>query len=70
MTVKLRIETEQEDDGQWIAEISDLPGVMVYADSRDEAVARVKALALRALADRLENGESIPQTADLFSVVR
>ena len=70
MAVKLGIETEQEDDGRWIAEISDLPGVMVYADSRDEAVARVKALALRALADRLESGESIPQTADLFSVVR
>lgn len=70
MAVKLGIETEQEDDGRWIAEISDLPGVMVYADSRDEAVARVKALALRALADRLESGESIPQTAGLFSVVR
>ena len=69
MAVNLRIETEEEDDGRWIAEVSDLPGVMVYADSRDEAVARVKALALRALADRLENGESIPQTADLFSVV-
>ncbi len=64
------IEIEREEDGRWIAEVLDLPGVMVYADSRDEAVARVKALALRALADRLENGESIPQTADLFSVVR
>jgi hypothetical protein len=42
---------------------------MVYGASRDEAVARVKALALRALADRLENGEAIPQAADLFSVV-
>ena len=69
MAVNLRIETEQEDDGRWIAEIPDLPGVMVYGDSRDEAVSRVKALALRALADRLENGEAIPQTADLFSVV-
>jgi predicted RNase H-like HicB family nuclease len=68
MAVNLRIETEQEDDGRWIAEVSDLPGVMVYADSRDEALARVKAMALRTLADRLENGESIPQTADLFSV--
>ena len=69
MAVNLRIETEQEDDGRWIAEIPDLPGVMVYGKSRDEAVSRVKALALRALADRLENGESIPQAADLFSVV-
>ncbi|MDA1050180.1 MAG: type II toxin-antitoxin system HicB family antitoxin [Planctomycetota bacterium] len=65
----MRIETEQEDDGRWIAEIPDLPGVMVYGASRDEAVSRVKALALRALADRLENGEAIPQAADLFSVV-
>jgi len=69
MAVNLRIETEQEEDGRWIAEIPDLPGVMVYGKSRDEAVSRVKALALRALADRLENGESIPQAADLFSVV-
>ena len=69
MAVNLRIETEQEDDGRWIAEIPDLPGVMVYGASYDEAVSHVKALALRALADRLENGESIPQTADLFSVV-
>ena len=69
MAVNLKIETEQEDDGRWIAEIPDLPGVMVYGDSRDEVVSRVKALALRALADRLENGESIPQSADLFSVV-
>ena len=69
MAVNLKIETEQEDDGRWIAEIPDLPGVMVYGNSRDEAVSRVKALALRALADRLENGESIPQAADLFSVV-
>lgn len=69
MAVNLRIETEQEDDGRWIAEIPDLPGVMIYGTSRDEAVSRVKALALRALADRVENGESIPQAADLFSVV-
>ena len=69
MAVNLRIETEQEDDGRWIAEIPDLPGVMVYGTSHDEAVSRVKALALRALADRVENGEAIPQAADLFSVV-
>lgn len=68
MAVNLRIETELEDDGRWIAEIPDLPGVMVYGDSRDAAVARVKALALRVLADRVENGEPVPQTADFFSV--
>ena len=69
MAVNLRIETEHEADGRWIAEIPDIPGVMVYGDSRDEALSRVKALALRALADRLENGEPIQQTADLFSEV-
>lgn len=68
MAVNLRIETEQEEDGRWIAEVPDLPGVLVYGDSRDDAVARVKALALRALADRLENGEPVPQAADFFSV--
>jgi predicted RNase H-like HicB family nuclease len=68
MAVNLRIETEQEDDGRWITEIPDLPGVMIYGTSRDEAVSRVKALALRALADQVGNGESIPQAADLFSV--
>jgi predicted RNase H-like HicB family nuclease len=66
MAVNLRIETELEDDGRWIAEV---PGVMVYGDSRDDAVARVKALALRVLADRVENGEPLPQTADFFSIV-
>jgi predicted RNase H-like HicB family nuclease len=68
MAVNLRIETELEDDGRWIAEVPDLPGVMVYGDSRDNAVARVKVLALRVLADRVENGDPVPQTADFFSV--
>ncbi len=68
MAVNLTIETEQEDDGRWIAEVSALPGVMAYGASRDEALARVKALALRLLAERLENGEPVPETTDLFSV--
>ena len=68
MAVHLTIETEQEDDGRWIAEVPTLPGVMVYGASRDEALARVQALALRVLAERLENGEPVPETADLFSV--
>ena len=50
----LRIEIEQEDDGRWIAEIPALPGVMAYGVSQDEARAKVEALALRTLADRLE----------------
>jgi predicted RNase H-like HicB family nuclease len=64
----MRIEIEQEEDGRWLAEIPELPGVMVYGATREEAVARVKALALRVLADRLEHGERIPELMEVFSV--
>ena len=59
------IEMEQEKEGRWIAEALELPGVMTYGQSRDEAIAKVQALALRALANRLEHGEGAP---DLMSV--
>jgi predicted RNase H-like HicB family nuclease len=49
---QLRIEIEQEDDGRWIGEVPALPGVMVYGQSRDEALSAVEVLALRVLADR------------------
>lgn len=68
MAVHFTIETEQETDGRWIAEVPALPGVMAYGASRDESVSRVQALALRVLADRLENGEPVPEAAHLFSV--
>ncbi len=55
----MRIEIEQERDDPWPSEIPDLPGVMVYGATREEAVARVKALAQRVMADRLEHGESV-----------
>lgn len=64
----MKIEIEREDDGRWIAEVPDLPGVMAYGTSRDEAVARVEALALRVLADRLDNGEKIPDVGRLFAL--
>lgn len=51
------IETEQENDGRWIAEVLDLPGVMAYAESKEKAILKVKALALRVIADRIEHGE-------------
>ena len=57
----LRIETEREDDGRWIAELPALPGVMTYGATEQEAVAKVKALALRVIADRFENGEPLPR---------
>jgi predicted RNase H-like HicB family nuclease len=60
------VELEREDDGRWIAEVPSLPGVMVYGKTRDEAMARVEALALRVLADRLEHGEAVPEVTRLF----
>jgi predicted RNase H-like HicB family nuclease len=53
----LLIELEREDDGRWIAEVPSLPGVLAYGNGREEAIANVKVLALRALADKLEHGE-------------
>ena len=51
--MKFRVEIEQEEDGRWIAEIVDLPGVLVYGDSPEQAQVKVQALALRVVADRL-----------------
>ena len=65
----LPIEVEREDDGRWLAEIPDLPGVLAYGDTPAEVVAHVQALALRALADRVERGEAVPDgVAGLFAV--
>jgi len=64
----MNIEIEREEDGRWIAEVPDLAGVMVYGQSYEEAISKVKALALRVLADRLEHGEEIPELRDLFAV--
>ncbi len=62
------IETEQEEDGRWICEIPELPGVMSYGNTKDESIAKAEALALRVLADRLEQGEEIPQLDSVFGV--
>ena len=64
----MRIELDREEDGRWIAEVPDLPGVMAYGQTRDEALSRAKALALRVIADRLDHGETIPELSDLFAV--
>jgi predicted RNase H-like HicB family nuclease len=55
--VTFPIELKREDDGRWLAEVPDLSGVLCYGRDRNEAVARVQALALRVLAERLEHGE-------------
>ena len=59
--MNLAIELEQETDGRWIAEIDALNGVLVYGETREDAIRKVKTLAFRVIADRLENGESLPQ---------
>jgi predicted RNase H-like HicB family nuclease len=56
--MKFIVETEQEDDGRWIAEVIDLPGVLVYAQTCEEAINHVQALALRVLAERLEHNKT------------
>ena len=58
--MKLTIETEQEIDGRGIAEIPELPGVMTYGATADEAVMKAEILALRVMAERLEQGEAKP----------
>ena len=63
--VNFKVELEQEEDGRWIAEVPDLPGVLAYGASQDEARAKAQALALRVLADRLEHGEA---SAQLLSI--
>ncbi len=62
------IEIEREEDGRWIAEVPDLPGVMVYGEGRDEAITKVEVLALRVIADRLEHGEQVPELDRVFAV--
>jgi predicted RNase H-like HicB family nuclease len=64
----MKIEIEREDDGRWLAEIPELSGVLVYGTTREEAIARAEALALRVIADRLDHGEAVPELNDLFAV--
>lgn len=54
------IDFEEEADGRWIAEIHELPGVLVYGNTKEAATTKVKALALQVIADRLEHGEIVP----------
>ena len=63
--MKLIVEIEREDDGRWLAEITELPGVLAYGSSQDEAKARAQALAPRVIADRLERGEQDPDLQDI-----
>jgi len=62
-----RVEIEREEDGRWIAEVSELPGVLVYGQTVEQAQAKAQALALRVLADRLDHGEAVPFESVSFS---
>ena len=64
----ISVRRSREKDGRWIAEVSDLPGVLAYGKTRDEAIAKVEALALRVIADRLDHGENIPELDELFAL--
>jgi len=62
------VEYEQEEDGRWLAEVKELPGVLTYGADPDDAMAHAQALALRVIADRLDNGEAIPMLMFSFSM--
>lgn len=63
--ITFKVEIEQEDDGRWLAEVVELPGVLAYGDTQQAALSRVQVLALRVIAERLEHGEAAP---DLLSI--
>ena len=59
--MELSLECEREKDGRWLAEVPQLPGVLVYAATENEAMAKAEVLALRVLAEQIEQGEARPQ---------
>jgi predicted RNase H-like HicB family nuclease len=64
----LKIEIEREQDGRWIGEVLELPGVLTYSTTEAEVRVKMTALALRVIADRIEHGESVPfDPGDLFA---
>jgi len=67
--MNFRIELEQEEGGRWIAEVVDIPGVLVYGKTRDEAVLKAQSLALRVLAEQIDHGEvsSMPLTISFLA---
>jgi predicted RNase H-like HicB family nuclease len=67
-SMPLTIHLDREGDGRWIAEVPELPGVLAYGQARHDAIAKAKALTLRAWADRIEQGEPVPEMDGLFTV--
>lgn len=64
-----KVEIEREEDGRWIADVPALSGVMAYGSTQEEAIEKVRILALRVLADRLEHGEAVPELDQFFAVL-
>lgn len=64
----MKVEIEKEADGRWIAEIPTMCGAMAYGATKKEAIAKVEALVLRALADKIEHGEDTPEVSHVFTV--
>lgn len=64
----MKVEAEREDDGRWIAEIEEVPGAIAFEQTGQEAIAKVQALVLRVLADRLDHGELTPVVGAVFAV--
>lgn len=67
--MQLSIEVEQEEDGRWLSEVPELPGVLAYGQTRSEAIVRAQVLALRVIADRIEHGETLPQKVNVLPQV-
>jgi predicted RNase H-like HicB family nuclease len=68
MILPMQVEVEKEADDRWLAEVPVIPGAMAYGATREEAVAKVEALVLRVLAEKLEHGEDAPQVSHVFTV--
>jgi predicted RNase H-like HicB family nuclease len=60
LILNLNLQCEQEVDGRWLAEVPEMPGVLAYGSSREDAMAKAEVLVLRVLAERLEHGEARP----------
>ena len=67
--MQISIEVEQEEDGRWLSEVPELPGVLAYGQTRSEAIVRAQVLALRVIADRIEHGETLPQKVNVLPQV-
>lgn len=66
--MNFNIEYEQEEDGRWLAEVAGLPGVLAYGNTPDEAMLKAEALALRVLAEKLEQEENRPQSITISCI--